>query len=65
MAELQIERVAVDEAGAFITYLFTTKTGLSFRNTEYLRVRERQIVSVDVYFGASYEGGRFVTKTAA
>jgi len=57
-----IERVAADGEGAFVTYLCTTTDGLSFRNTEYLRVRGAQVTSVDVYFGASYRDGRFVAK---
>jgi ketosteroid isomerase-like protein len=50
------------EAGdsAFLTYFLTLDTGLSFRNTEYLVVREGRIVSVTVYFGASYRDGAFL-----
>ena len=59
---LDIERVAVDGEGAFVTYLCTTIDGLSFRNTEYLTVRDSQVTSVNVYFGASYRDGRFVAK---
>ncbi len=61
-ADFQIERVAPDEAGAFVTYLATTDTGDQFRNTEYLTVSDGQIHSVDVYFGASYRGGEFAAK---
>jgi ketosteroid isomerase-like protein len=59
VADFRIERVMPDEAGAFITYLFVTKDGAAFRNTEYLAVRDHQIVSADVYFGAAYRDGRF------
>ena len=62
VADFQIERVVVDGDSAFVTYLFVNKDGLSFRNTEYLAVQDHQIVSVDVYFGASYKAGRFVAK---
>ena len=58
----EIERVTSDNDGAFVTYLFTTKRGLSFRNTEYLKVKDGRIVSVEVYFGASYRDGAFVGK---
>lgn len=66
VADFRIERVCVDGDGdgAFVTYLFTAKDGLAFRNTEHLKVRDRKIVSADVYFGASYSDGRFVAKTS-
>ena len=47
---------------AFITYLATLGDGKSFRNTEYLTVRDGQVTSVNVYFGPSYRDGRFVTQ---
>jgi ketosteroid isomerase-like protein len=59
-AEFRIERIAADLAGAYITYLVTTETGTQFRNTEYLTVADGQIHSAEVYFGASYTGGKFV-----
>jgi ketosteroid isomerase-like protein len=62
VADFEIERCAVDADGAFVTYLFTDKDGLAFRNTEYLKVQDRKIVSADVYFGASYKGAQFVAK---
>ena len=64
VAEFEIERCAVDADGAFVTYLFTNKDGSAFRNSEYLRVSDGRIVSADVYFGASYNGGRFVAKSS-
>ncbi|NML06015.1 DUF4440 domain-containing protein [Sphingomonas sp. G-3-2-10] len=51
------------EGGAFLTYILTLDTGLSFRNTEYLVVREGRILSVNVYFGASYRDGAFVAQS--
>ncbi|MGY4396742.1 hypothetical protein ACVWZA_001927 [Sphingomonas sp. UYAg733] len=57
-----IERVTSDAQGAFVTYLVTADGGAQFRNTEYLTVHDGQIHSVDVYFGASYEAGKFVAK---
>lgn len=60
--EFRIERISADPAGAYITYLVTTEAGTQFRNTEYLTVADGQIHSADVYFGASYAGGKFVAK---
>ena len=57
-----IECVAANGEGAFVTYFCNTTDGLSFRNTEYLTVRDSQVTSVNVYFGASYRDGRFVAK---
>jgi len=58
--DFRIERLAVDPDGAFVTYWCTTDDGNSFRNTEYLRVKGSQVISVDVYFGANYRDGKFV-----
>ena len=62
-SDFQIERVAPDPEGAFVTYLATTSAGGQFRNTEYLTISDGQIQSVEVYFGASYCGGEFIAKT--
>ena len=64
LSGFDVERVAADVDGAFVTYRITTKQGVQFRNTEYLRISEGRIRSADVYFGASYREGRFVTKTS-
>ena len=61
-AELRIERITADLAGAYITYLVTTEAGTQFRNTEYLAVADGQIHGADVYLGASYVGGNFTAK---
>ena len=61
-AGFDIERVAVDGNAAFVTYLATLSDGKSFRNTEYLTVRNGQVTSVHVYFGPSYRDGRFVAQ---
>lgn len=55
-----VEDSATGDGGAFLTYFLTLDTGLSFRNTEYLTVREGRILSVTVYFGASYKDEAFV-----
>jgi ketosteroid isomerase-like protein len=58
----EIERVSADQDGAFVTYLCTTKDGKSFRNTEYIAVKDERVVSVDVYFGATYRDGKFMAQ---
>jgi hypothetical protein len=62
ISDFRIERIAADDDGAFVTYCRTAADGTSFRNTEYLTVRAGRITSANVYFGASYRDGRFVTK---
>jgi ketosteroid isomerase-like protein len=63
ISAFQVERVMADAAGAFVTYYCTANEGTSFRNTEYLTIRNGRITSADVYFGASYRDGVFVPKT--
>jgi ketosteroid isomerase-like protein len=58
IAKVKVERIFIEGDGAFVTYLGTSKNGRSFRNTEYFTFRGGKIASVDVYFGAEYEGGR-------
>lgn len=61
-SDFRIERVTADSDGAFVTYWCTTDDGNAFRNTEYLTVEAGKVASVDVYFGASYRDGTFVTQ---
>jgi ketosteroid isomerase-like protein len=58
----QIERTAADDDGVFVTYACKLKDGDLLRNTEYLKVRHGQVVSVEVYFGATYRDGKFVSQ---
>ena len=58
----EIERIAADDDGAFVTYFCTASEGTSFRNTEYLTVTDGKVTSANVYFGASYRHGAFVLK---
>lgn len=58
----QVERIAADSDGAFVTYLCTTNEGNTFRNTEYLTLRGNQVASADVYFGATYRDGKFIAQ---
>lgn len=56
------ELEAIFEQGdqAFVTYLCTTNEGKQFRNTEFFTFGGDKIKEVNVYFGASYENGKFV-----
>ena len=57
-----LERIVVDGDAAFVTYRCVAKGGKSFRNTEFFRFEGDRIRSIDVYFGASYQGGQFVAQ---
>ena len=46
-----LERVITSGNDAFVKYLCTTKNGKSFRNVEYLRVRDGKVESLECYFG--------------
>lgn len=48
-----IEKIFVDGSEAFIRYQVELKDGNKFRNTEFMRTRDGQIVEVEVYFGRS------------
>ena len=51
MAAIDIERVAVSGAHAFVTYELRMTIGKRSRNTELFTVREGKITDVEVYFG--------------
>ena len=46
-----LERIATGAEDAFVKYLCHTKDGKSFRNVEYLRIRNGQLQSIECYFG--------------
>ena len=46
-----LERVLGSGNEAFVKYLCHTKNGKSFRNVEYLRVRDGKIEAIECYFG--------------
>ncbi|MEO6391842.1 MAG: nuclear transport factor 2 family protein [Pyrinomonadaceae bacterium] len=48
-----IEQILVEGSEAFIRYQVELKDGSKFRNTEFMRTLEDQIVEVEVYFGRS------------
>ena len=46
-----LERVYGSGNEAFVKYLCHTKNGKSFRNVEYLRLRDGKVESIECYFG--------------
>ena len=53
MAAIDIERVVVSGAHAFVTYELRMNDGRRSRNTEFFTVRNGQVTNVEVYFGWS------------
>jgi len=47
-----LERVTTGADDAFVKYLFHTRNGKSFRNVEYLRIKDGKLHSIECYFGA-------------
>jgi len=47
-----LERITTGTDDAFVKYLCHTKNGKSFRNVEYLRIKNGQLESIECYFGA-------------
>jgi ketosteroid isomerase-like protein len=47
-----LERITTGAEDAFVKYLCHTKNGKSFRNVEYLGIRNGKLVSIECYFGA-------------
>ncbi len=52
IAHFDLERVTTGAWDAFVKYLCHTKNGKSFRNVEYLRIKNGQLESIECYFGA-------------
>lgn len=46
-----LERVFVNGDQAFVRYTCRTKSGKSFRNVEYLQLRDKRIEAIECYFG--------------
>ena len=46
-----LERVAASAEDAFVKYLCHNKDGKSFRNVEYLRIKNEKLQSIECYFG--------------
>jgi ketosteroid isomerase-like protein len=47
-----LERVSARANDAFVKYLCHTTNGKSFRNVEYLRIKNGKLESIECYFGA-------------
>jgi ketosteroid isomerase-like protein len=52
IGHFDLERVAAGTQDAFVKYLCYTKDGKSFRNVEYLRIKNGRLESLECYFGA-------------
>jgi len=51
IGDIDLERVATKGDDAFVKYLCHTKNGKSFRNVEYLRIKNGKLESIECYFG--------------
>jgi ketosteroid isomerase-like protein len=47
-----LEQIATGAEDAFVKYLCHTKNGKTFRNVEYLRIKNGKLESIECYFGA-------------
>jgi len=52
IGHFDLERISTGTDDAFVKYLCHTKNGKSFRNVEYLRIKNGQLESIECYFGA-------------
>ena len=46
-----LERITTGTDDAFVKYLCHTRNGKSFRNVEYLRIKDGKLQSIECYFG--------------
>ncbi len=51
--EIRIEKLVVEGGEVFVRYELERVSGERFRNVEFLRVRDGQLVRAEVYYGAS------------
>jgi len=52
IGHFDLERIINGAEDAFVKYLCHTKNGKSFRNVEYLRIKNGKLQSIECYFGA-------------
>lgn len=52
IGHFDLERITTGTEDAFVKYLCHTKNGKSFRNVEYLRIKNERLESIECYFGA-------------
>jgi ketosteroid isomerase-like protein len=60
IASHELERIFVEGNEAFVTYRCVARDGKSFRNTEFFAFDGDRVKRINVYFGATYQDGRFV-----
>ena len=58
----ELEKIVVQGDEAFVAYKCVAKDSKSSRNTEFFVFAGDKVRSIDVYFGAAYEDGVFVSK---
>ena len=51
--KFDLERVFGAGDEAFVKYLCHTKSGKSFRNVEYLRLKDKRVEAIECYFGGA------------
>ena len=51
IGHFELERITAGAEDAFVKYLCHTKDGKSFRNVEYLRIKNGKLQSIECYFG--------------
>jgi ketosteroid isomerase-like protein len=59
----QLEKIFVEGDEALVTYTCLTRSGKSFRNTEFFSFAGDKVKRIDVYFGAAYQNGVFVRQS--
>ena len=52
IGHFDLERITTGANDAFVKYLCHTKNGKTFRNVEYLRIKNGKLESIECYFGA-------------
>jgi ketosteroid isomerase-like protein len=52
IGDFDLERITTGAEDAFVKYLCHTTNGKSFRNVEYLRIKNGKLESIECYFGA-------------
>jgi ketosteroid isomerase-like protein len=52
IGHFDLEQITSGAEDAFVKYLCHTKNGKSFRNVEYLRIKDGKLQSIECYFGA-------------
>ena len=52
IGRFDLERITTGAGDAFVKYLCHTKNSKTFRNVEYLRIKNGRLESIECYFGA-------------